>query len=105
MRLLLLTHQLLEKLLIIKHFGPISVNRDSGNVASLSEWYDICNIDSIPDGSEIAIFIDNSGSMTTSTVQASYDKLIQRLNARNITVVTVTNGSEDWITPFDTNTI
>jgi hypothetical protein len=88
-----------------KTFGPISVNRDSGNVASLSEWYDICNIDSIPDGSEIAIFIDNSGSMTTSTVQASYDKLIQRLNARNITVVTVTNGSEDWITPFDTNTI
>jgi hypothetical protein len=88
-----------------KTFGPISVNRDSGNVASLSEWYDICNIDSIPDGSEIAIFIDNSGSMTTSTVQASYDKLIQRLNARNITVATVTNGSEDWITPFDTNTI
>jgi hypothetical protein len=88
-----------------KTFGPISVNRDSGNVSSLSEWYDICNIDSIPDGSEIAIFIDNSGSMTTSTVQASYDKLIQRLNARNITVATVTNGSEDWITPFDTNTI
>ena len=88
-----------------KTFGPISVNRDSGSVASLSEWYDICNIDSIPDGSEIAIFVDNSGSMTTSTVQASYDKLIQRLNARNITVTTVTNSSEDWITPFDTNTI
>ena len=88
-----------------KTFGPISVNRDSGNVANISEYYDICNIDSIPDGSEIAIFIDNSGSMTTSTVQASYDKLIQRLNARNITVTTVTNNNEDWITPFDTNNI
>ena len=88
-----------------KTFGPISVNRDDGSTSNISEWYDICNIDSIPDGSEIAIFIDNSGSMTTATVQASYDRLIQRLNARNITVATVTNSSEDWITPFDTNTI
>ena len=88
-----------------KTFGPISVNRDGGSTSNISEWYDICNIDSIPDGSEIAIFIDNSGSMTTATVQASYNRLIQRLNARNITVATVTNSNEDWITPFDTNTI
>ena len=88
-----------------KTFGPISVNRDGGNAALASDWYDICNIDSIPDGSEIAVFIDGSGSMTQATVQASLDLLQQKLQARNITITTVTNTAEDWITPFDTNTI
>ena len=88
-----------------KTFGPISVNRDGGNAAAASDWYAICDIDSIPDGSEIAVFIDGSGSMTQATVQASLDLLQQRLQARNITITTVTNTAEDWITPFDTNTI
>ena len=39
--------------------------------------------------------------MTMSTVQASYDQLIAKLQARNMDVITVTNPSEDWITPFD----
>jgi hypothetical protein len=38
--------------------------------------------------------------MTMATVQASYDKLLAKLNARGITITTVTNSSEDWITPF-----
>jgi len=35
-----------------------------------------------------------------STVQASYDKLVEKLNERNITITSVTNSDEDWITPF-----
>ena len=81
-------------------FGPVIVNRDQGNVANITDWYKICKIDDLPEGSSIALFIDNSGSMRTSTVQASYDAFIAKLNEKNITVTTVTNSSEDWITPF-----
>jgi hypothetical protein len=84
-------------------FGPVIVNRDNGNAADATDWYKICNIDDLPEGSSIALFIDNSGSMRTSTVQASYDAFIAKLNEKNITVTTVTNNSEDWITPFLVN--
>ena len=81
-------------------FGPVQVNRDNGVEANVSDWYTICDLDSIPDGSSIAVFIDGSGSMTQSNVQASYNLLISKLNARGITITTVTNSNEDWITPF-----
>ena len=81
-------------------FGPVQVNRDQGNSANTSDWYDICSIDNLPSGSSIALFIDVSGSMTMSTIQASYDLLVQKLNAKGITITSVTNPNEDWITPF-----
>jgi len=84
-------------------FGPVQVNRDNGSASLASDWYTICDLDNIPDGSSIALFIDNSGSMTTARVQASYDLLVSKLAARNITITTVTNGNEDWITPFLVN--
>ena len=83
-----------------KTFGPVQVNRDDSNPGYESDWYAIANLDQIPDGSSIALFIDTSGSMTMATVQASYDKLLAKLNARGITITTVTNTDEDWITPF-----
>jgi hypothetical protein len=85
-----------------KTFGPIRVNRDNGSAAAASDWYTLCNLDQIPNGSKVALFIDNSGSMTTGTVQASYDLLVSKLNARGITFITVENTSEDWISSFDT---
>ena len=84
-------------------FGPVQVNRDNGNAANTSDWYTICDLDNVPDGSSIALFIDGSGSMRQSNVQASYDLLVSKLNARGITITTVTNGNEDWITPFLVN--
>jgi hypothetical protein len=69
-------------------FGPVQVNRDNGNSALVSDWYTICGIDNLPDGSKIALFIDNSGSMTTSTIQASYNLLVSKLAAKNITIIT-----------------
>ena len=86
-----------------KTFGPVNVNRDNGNSANASDWYTICGMDSLPDGSKIALFIDTSGSMTMSTIQASYDLLVSKLNARSMTIITVTNQNEDWITPFLTD--
>ena len=84
-------------------FGPVQVNRDAGVVANASDWYAICGIDNLPEGSKIAMFIDNSGSMTTATIQASYNLLVSKLSAKNITIITVENGNEDWITPFLTD--
>ena len=84
-------------------FGPVQVNRDVGVVANASDWYAICGIDNLPEGSKIAMFIDNSGSMTTATIQASYNLLVSKLSEKNITIITVENGNEDWITPFLTD--
>ena len=81
-------------------FGPVQVNRDDGVAADATDWYAICDLDNVPDGSSIALFIDSSGSMRQSTVQASYDLLVSKLNARGITITSVTNTGEDWITPF-----
>ena len=81
--------------------GPIPVARDNGVEASRSDWYVLCNLDELPNNSAIALFIDNSGSMTTGTVQASYDYFMQRLQERNISVVVVENSDEDYITPFN----
>ena len=85
-----------------KTFGPIRVNRDNNNTANVSDWYTICNLDQIPNNSKVALFIDTSGSMTMNTVQASYDLLVSKLNARGITFITVQNSQEDWISDFDT---
>ena len=81
-------------------FGPVLVNRDNGNPDNITDWYKICNIDDLPEGSSIALFIDTSGSMTMGTIQASYDAFLAKLNEKNITVTSVTNSNEDWITPF-----
>ena len=81
-------------------FGPVIVNRDDSNPGNESDWYKICNIDDLPEGSSIALFIDTSGSMTLNTVKASYDAFVAKLNEKNITITTVTNNNEDWITPF-----
>lgn len=81
--------------------GPIPVSRDHGNVDIRSDWFALCNLSELPSNSHIALFIDNSGSMTTAHVQASYDYFMQRLEERGIGVVTVTNDDEDYITPFN----
>ena len=85
-----------------KTFGPININRDQGNAANATDIYALCNLDQLADGSKVALFVDNSGSMTTSTIQAAYDSLIAQLNARNMSVIVVENPNEDWISDFDT---
>ena len=81
-------------------FGPVLVTRDGGNTENAVDYYELCNIDSLPENSKIALFIDNSGSMTTDTIRASYDLLVSKLNEKNITIITVEDANEDWITPF-----
>lgn len=67
--------------------GPIRVNRDEGNAANRSEWFDICGLNNVPAGTYVSLWIDISGSMRLSTVQASYDRFISRCNAVGLIVV------------------
>ncbi|MDH0494142.1 phage tail protein [Comamonas aquatica] len=81
--------------------GPVLMNRDNGNPARAEDWYEMCGLDRVPNHAHIALFIDTSGSMTMATVQASYDLFMSKLAARGIQIVTVYNGNEDYITPFN----
>ena len=53
----------------------------------------------------IGVFVDESGSMTRRTVEASLRKLVRGLRANRISYCTVFNGIEDWITPFNTTLV
>lgn len=81
--------------------GPVLVNRDHGNPALVSDWYNICGLDRVPNHAHIALFIDTSGSLTMEVIQASYDLFMSKLAARGIQIVTVYDGNEDYITPFN----
>jgi hypothetical protein len=81
-------------------FGPIEVNRDNGNRNLISDWYSFATLDRLPDNSTVQLFIDNSGSMTTNTVQASYDHFKARCQERGIKIILYTNKQENWIAPF-----
>jgi uncharacterized surface protein with fasciclin (FAS1) repeats len=80
------------------------VNRDEGNRTLASNWLSACGYDdfSATGIDFIGLFVDESGSMTRETVQASLDKLDVDLAAANLTYCSVFDDSEDWITPFDT---
>jgi hypothetical protein len=84
-------------------FGPIQVSRDNGSVSTRSDWFALCNLGSLPYGAKVAIAIDNSGSMKTKTVQASYDLFTSKCAAAGLTVVVLTMSSEHWATPFNTS--
>lgn len=83
-----------------RDLGPIQVPRDGGAISKRSDWYALCNLKNVPNDGKIGLFIDNSGSMTTNTVRASYEYMIEQMRARNIGVITVTNKEENWIAPF-----
>ena len=78
-----------------KTFGPIQVNQDNGVTTNKSDWYSICDIDSLPEGSKVALLMPDD-----NLTKASYEAFIEKLTERNITVITVTDYSQDWIQPF-----
>jgi hypothetical protein len=80
--------------------GPTRVNRDAGVVGSLSDWFTLTGMSALSAGAKVGLFVDNSGSMYTATVQASYDKFLADVAAAGLSIITVTNMDEDWITPF-----
>lgn len=79
-----------------------NVNRDNGTVANRSDWFAIANLSTLEPGDSVFIFVDNSGSMTEPEVRASYNFFITQCNAASINVYKVTNGFENYISPFIT---
>jgi hypothetical protein len=79
-----------------------AVNRDNGNVGQRSDWFAICQLNTIPSGSIISVAIDTSGSMTLNTVRASYDYFLQRCADAGIEIVlNTTYNDERWIPPHN----
>jgi hypothetical protein len=81
-------------------FGPFTVNRDNGNFSSASDWFSICNLGSVPPGTLIQYSIDNSGSMTTRTVQASLNLFLTNCAQAGLITQQINMSGENWIAPF-----
>ena len=78
--------------------GGIQVRRDDGNTSFTSSWFDICGLASLPDGTYVSLWIDISGSMTFSTIQASYNEFVADCAANNVNIILETSDSgERWI--------
>lgn len=52
-------------------FGPIAVSKDNGSASLRSDWFALCNFNQYPAGTQVSLLVDNSGSMRTTTVEAS----------------------------------
>jgi hypothetical protein len=85
----------------IGYNGTVSlVNRDNGNVALRSDWFALAGFGTLPSGQQVFLFVDNSGSMTTNTVLASYNLFLSKCSAAGLPVASVTNTAERYIQPF-----
>jgi len=82
------------------------VSRDFGVEIDRSDWFEVCSLDVLRAQGvvDFAIFIDNSGSLTTPQVQASFNLLLERAAQEGLTLVSgIENTAEDWISPFLTD--
>ena len=78
--------------------GAIQVRRDNGSANFTSDWFSICGLSQVPEGAYVSLWIDISGSMVFSTIQASYNLFVQRCQAAGVQIVLETSDSgERWI--------
>ena len=85
--------------------APVSRNSNSA-VSGTSDWWDLIGASVLPNGAKIGLCIDNSGSMTVATVQASVDLFEQKAAAAGVTITNPAGlsnyncsgmGNEEWI--------
>jgi hypothetical protein len=91
------------------------VNRDNtADVEGSADWWDLIGADILPSGAKIGLCIDNSGSMTVTTVQASLDLFEQKAAAAGVTIIPgiqaqntdyycINMSSEEWISGLKVN--
>jgi hypothetical protein len=77
---------------------------DDSNITTDS-WFELCGLDKLSATTvrSVGLSVDQSGSMTKTTVEESYNQFIQDAAAAKLTICEVVGGYEDWITPFDTS--
>jgi hypothetical protein len=86
--------------------GPFTVTRDSGinPVTQATDWFTLAQLDRLPPGAKVGLFIDDSGSMRVSDVQRSLDIFNRKIAAAGLSIITVSNTVENYIAPFITMT-
>jgi hypothetical protein len=84
------------------------IARDEGT-GTPSNWFELCKRKlegfNSTNVRSIGLLVAQTGSMTKSTVEKSYNKLLQDAEDANITVCEVFNSDLNWITPFNTELI
>ena len=80
--------------------GPYCVSRDNGDTSKTTDWFTLADCGGLVPGTIIGLFVDRSGSMTQSTVNASYHKFYADCEAANLKIIEVQDTSENWILPF-----
>ena len=86
---------------VAEYFRMYNVNRDSGMTSMRSDWYELAGFESLANsGALISLWIDTSGSMDMSSVQASYNLFIEKCNSAGISVETTTGYGENYIGAF-----
>ena len=92
----------------ITNFTKFNVNRDEGNTANTSDWFDLSGLSSLPTGSLVTLWVDGSGSMTPSNVQASLDLFLTNCSNAGLNVEQSSNPAayvEEYIEPFITELV
>ena len=79
---------------------PNGMPRDLGNVALRSDLFDICGLDVLPPGSNVFLFVDDSGSMRVTDVRATLNLLQARCDAAGLVIRSVFSPNENYILPF-----
>jgi hypothetical protein len=92
-------------------FTVIEVNRDTGNAAWQSDWYDQVGLSTLPRGSMVTLWIDSSGSMFESDVAASLQLFEKNCQEGDLTINRKDGefpgmyGGEAYIYPFIDNLV
>ena len=87
----------------ITNFTKFDVNRDNGNTANTSDWFDLAGLSSLSTGSLVTLWVDGSGSMTPANVQASLDLFLTNCSNAGLNVNQSSNPTayfEEYIEPF-----
>ena len=66
-------------------YNVANVTRDDGtSEGPISDWFALANLSGFPAGTTVTLWIDNSGSMNTETVRASFNKLARDCTAAGL---------------------
>jgi len=93
--------------------GPITVGRPFSGSDNVTDWFAVMGLtDKIKSNTRVVLSVDNSGSMTLSTVRASYDLFLAKLAELPSPIteengrlkVVLSGGDENWICPHLTQT-
>lgn len=90
----------------VRDKGPFTVTRDTATNPrdQITDWFTLAQLDRLPAGAKVGLFIDDSGSMRVADVQASLTVFQRKIAAAGLSIITVQNGQENYIAPFITMT-